>query len=314
MYWIGIGVAVVVVLGWLVWRARRGAASGGGPVSIVMLRSSPRLPTEGEVTEVARRCFRVKFEIKAMPMSDSHAVGYLILTEELPPLGLIASSKGYMAPEEAKELASRLEEPSVRAALMGHVAWLSIDAMGLGERDPSRLEVVYLLLGKLAAEFYDDECVLLYLPASERIALPSERAKTLLASDQIMDLFADDWLHAPVVEAKAGDRSMEAAMREARARFPEFVREFEGQGDAFVGGVKGAFTSGDGATEYMWIKVTRITSDGVEGVNMNNPVRPDLPKNGARVRVTLDKIADWICKDEKGEGMGAFLEPLLGRK
>lgn len=44
--------------------------------------------------------------------------------------------------------------------------------------------------------------------------------------------------------------------------------------------------------EHMWITVTNVTDQGVNGTVDNEPVRPRSPKYGAKVFIVFSKIED----------------------
>ena len=59
-------------------------------------------------------------------------------------------------------------------------------------------------------------------------------------------------------------------------------------------GVKAPFATDDGGTEWMWVDVIAFKGDTLDGTLDNDPSSVRALKIGARVKVKLDKIADFI--------------------
>jgi uncharacterized protein YegJ (DUF2314 family) len=59
-------------------------------------------------------------------------------------------------------------------------------------------------------------------------------------------------------------------------------------------GVKAPFATDDGGTEWMWVDVIAFKGDTLDGTLDNDPNSVRALKIGARVKVKLDKIADFI--------------------
>lgn len=311
MLWIIIAAAVIVpllaVVAFVVIRKRN-----AGPISVVMLRTTPRRLTEADVRAAFRRVHKRDPQIQKIA-ADPTTDCWLVVDEELPPVGIIDSRRMYADKEDMERTASRLEHPTTRAALVGHTAWVSVDAMGVNSSiGKKKRAAVYGLLGPLAAELVDQQCMLLYLPAEDRVAQPGEKAEELLREGKTAELFGDADLHAPLFQVEKQDEAINKAIEEARRRLPEFCMAYERLGDKANAMIKGRFkTDDDGGNEYVWLSVLGMTDDGFAGTVENNPIAPMIPPKGSRVEIKLDDIVDWAYVDEKGNGDGLFVDRIL---
>lgn len=311
---IGVGVIVVVVIvavvAFLVVRSRR--PRDAGPISIVMMRSGPRNFSVPDIRSAFRRVH------KRDPQIEKHAPdettdAYLVVDHELPPLGIIDSRRQYSDPDDLEDVAKRREHSAVRDAIRNHTAWVSIDAMGVDDSiSKEERSKVYSLLAPLAAELLDEQCVLLYLPAEGRVAEPGARAEEMLRAGQLAELFGDTELNAPMFRVSNDNDRINAAIKEARSRLPEFCSEFARRGDDCTGMVKARFQIvADDGVEVMWVKVQSIDGAGFTGTIENNPVHDSLPRKGAVVKVKLDDVVDWAYLNEAGEPQGLFVDRIL---
>jgi uncharacterized protein YegJ (DUF2314 family) len=313
---IAVGVIVVVgivaVVAFLIVRSRR--QSEAGPISIVMLRNGPRNFSVPDIRAAFRRVHRRDPQIeKHAP--DETTDAYLLVDTELPPLGIIDSRRQYADPEDLREVANRSEHSAVRGAIREHKAWVSIDAMGVDDSiSKEERSKVYSLLAPLAAELMDDRCMLLYLPAEGRVAEAGERAEEMLRAGQLAELFGDNELNAPMFHVSNDDERINAAIKEARSRLPEFCSEFARRGEGCTAMVKARFqivSASDDGVEVMWVKVRSIDGAGFTGTVENNPVHDSLPRKGAVVKVKLDDVVDWAYVNEAGEPQGLFVDRIL---
>jgi hypothetical protein len=155
-------------------------------VAIAMLRSAPRSLSDVDVRSAYRRAFGQDPELDR-PNTSTET--FLVRSPKVPPIGIINSKAPYISPDDARRLADSQEDSAVRAALTEHRAWISVDAIGLEETTKEERDVIYAALGRLAAELYDEGCVLLYLPADERIARSGPRVAQLLRDGDFGTLF-----------------------------------------------------------------------------------------------------------------------------
>lgn len=311
-----IGAVVFVAVAAILMMRRRGRS--GSPTSIVMFRPSARRLSEAEARAAYRRVFKTEPRLDRITMPDGLANGFLLVSDAVPPLAIIDSSRVYMTPEEQAATAARFEHPAARNAITGHKAWVSVDAMGsIGFKQEQRA-MAYTLLGPLAAELYDDSCMLLYLPAEKRIAQPGPNVEQMLRDAKIAELFGDDDLHAPIVSVASEDRQINAAIAEAKRRLPEFLNAFERSGPASPALFKAAFPTGDGGSdrtsEYIWMKLTEVGDRELVGTIENQPVHRSIPAKGATARVPLDRVVDWVYMDETNKPRGLFVDRILMKR
>lgn len=195
-----------------------------------------------------------------------------------------------------------------------HKAWIAVDAMGIDRSTRQQRSAIYPLLGKLAAEFHDPGCMLLYLPAENRIAQPGLSTETMLREGRIAELFGDDDLHAPISNVSKDDAEISKAIEEARSRLPEFLSAFESRGPATKAMFKARFTTQGDEVEVIWLSLQEITDTHLVGTIENRPIHPSLPKKGEKTRVKLDSVVDWAYLDEKQQPVGMFVDRILMRR
>ncbi len=312
LFWILIGlVSGVVALFVLLLVARAVRRRNSGPVSIVLMRSSPRRLTETDVRGAVRRATGVEPKLHQIPV-DTTTNGYAVMADELPTIFIVDSARTYMDPDEVERSAMGCEDPRARDAIRAHKAWVSVDAKGASgklTRD-ERYKAYDMLLGKVAAQLLDDQCLLVYAPAEGRFGPCTQETESMLSGGRVGELLGDDALNTPIVQVGCDDAKIEAAIKKARERLPEFVAAFERRGAASEAIVKARFAAGDEA-EHMWAKVLAVNGGSFEAQILNRPAHPGLPKEGQRVVIKPDEVSDWAYLDENGKGQGMFVERVL---
>jgi uncharacterized protein YegJ (DUF2314 family) len=190
--------------------------------------------------------------------------------------------------------------------LAEHRAWLSVDALGDDfPGDP------YPAIGKLIAEFLDDNCVAVYSPATNQIAVYDSGIEDVLRGEEPLRIF-DEFAKLPIVEVAEDDPEMVAAVTEARHRWPEFVAAFENRSDSQHFAVKAPFAEGEHC-EYMWLTVTGIENDIIFGKLDNDPGALKDLHCGSTVRVPVAELNDWIIADDDDMTGGFTIEVLQRR-
>lgn len=310
-YAIGGGVALIFVLAIVFILLRRRGEKA--IVSIAMLRSATREITASDVRGAFRRAFGEEPTVEKMN-PDGKADLFVVFSESVPPLGVINCHGPYMSAEEAVEVAARLEDQSARAAMTDHTAWTAVDAMGIERSTREQRTVIYPMLGKLAAELYDETCLLLYLPAENRIARPGPEVEPQLRAGKIAELFGDDELHAPMHMVEADDAEIEAAIKQAQTRLPELLSAFDSRGEASKAMFKARFAAGDDGTEVIWLSLKSTTTTHLVGTIENPPIASNIPKKGQRANVPLDRVVDWVYLDEKDKPVGLFVDSILMKR
>ncbi|MBL8765329.1 MAG: DUF2314 domain-containing protein [Phycisphaerae bacterium] len=303
-----IGLLVIVTL----WMKRR-RAKDTGPISIVVLRRTPRGLTEADVRGAIRRALDVEAQLAPLDMPDGRTRGFIATADGLPPIAVIDSARTYCEPDERENEARGFEDERARDAYLAHAAWVSVDALGIDTLPPRdiRDKIYDQFLGKVAAQLIDDDSVLLYLACENRVGLITPETADLLAGQNVAAVFGDDSLQQPLIHVAPDDRAINAAMQMARDRLPELVQAWTTLGATSTALVKGAFTAADGETEYMWVKVTAATPAAITGTVANRPAHKDLPPEGAVVELPPERIADWMYIDKKQQPQGGFVERLL---
>lgn len=310
LVWVGLGVAVVLLVGVLLWlRARRRSQ---GPLSIVMLRDRPRTLSEAEVRQAYRLSVNQDAEVHRIEV-DEHTTGFGVSGKEGgPPVYVICSHRTYV--DDPNDVAGGAEHQDVRRAIREHKAWISVDGVGLeGVRDAEVIGGAFILLSRIASHFLDDGTTLLYQPASGRIGLASPQVGALLAAGDYAQVFAADEPNTPIVRAEPGDKRIAAAMDEAQRRLPEFIDAIKRLGEAGKPLVKIRFESSvDGQTgnEYIWCTVVRASPTTFTVTIENPPLDPTLGQKGDKITVTHDRVVDWAFVDGK-KVHGMFVERLL---
>lgn len=105
------------------------------------------------------------------------------------------------------------------------------------------------------------------------------------------------------------DPRMQAAVDEARRRWPEFLKAFENRGPHDIFAVKAPFTDGE-ITESMWVNVESIEGGGVSGMLANEPLDIASLAQGDQVCVTAGEICDWGYR-LAGQEAGNFTQKVI---
>lgn len=185
------------------------------------------------------------------------------------------------------------DDARLRRAIDLHTAAVSVQWVGQPD-EPSEAEQ-YRILGKLLAEFVDVDCVAIYSPTDQRLALIDGRLERQLRSSDPRVVFEKRRPKA-VYSAGRNDRKLKAAVDEARFRFDEFAKAFERRRGDQLFAVKAPF-SNQGVTEYMWVLVGAIENGLIFGTLDNDPVDIDGLHPGDRVRVRRELVNDWMFTD-----------------
>ncbi len=227
------------------------------------------------------------------------------------PQGLFAvlfSDRPYI--ENPREFAREsIRDKRLRTAVERHVAWISVDWMDEAE-EPSDERRAYSAIGRILASMAGPDCLAVYCPELQRCNEFDPALLDLLGSDDPLRLF-DEPTFEPVIEISDKDPRMVAAVREAVARWPEFVAAFESspphERERFI--VKAEFREGR-KSEFMWVLVQEIDEQGVVGILMNDPHELLEVHRGATVGFSIDRLSDWIYPDGESHVGGFTLDVL----
>lgn len=314
--WISLGVAAVLVVAvvvFLIVRARR--SRNDGPVSIVLFRREPATVTESDVRGAVRRAIGITASLEVVNF-DPTTKGFVMMADGLPPIAVIVSARTYLEPQDTASAAEGCEDPRLREAILGHKAWVSVDAMNLEPVPPEEMRhAIYdRFLARIAAEFVDDHTLVLYAPAEGRFAAATPDLAERLARGPTAEVLGEEQINTPIIGIEEDDKAINAAIQTARKRLPELILAFESRGQASEAIVKAGFPYKGGGQEHLWGKITGIEDGAIVAVIQNEPAHPGVPKKGERVSIRPDDVSDWAYLDEEGEGQGMFVERLLQKR
>ena len=194
------------------------------------------------------------------------------------------------------------------AAVRAHRAWLSVDAMALDTDDERR--AAYRTIGRVLAELWSERVVGVVVPQQRRTlvlaAHPNVR-DALKTEDPLWSLHSI----AMVVDVGPDDAEMNAAIAEARRRWPEFVAALRAKPDV-ERYVKLAWRDGE-EVEHIWAKVERVEDGKVTATIDNQPRSVRNLKQGQRVTVAEAEVEDWLWQ-EGGKMVGGFTVEVLRKR
>jgi uncharacterized protein YegJ (DUF2314 family) len=303
---IGIAAVVVgvVVLLWL--RARRRAKQG--LTSLVMFLKEPRQIDAQAVRRAATKAFGVR--VGATPEEENFVVQYT--PETMPvringlPMGFICAPKKY---SEAPAEAFNGFDIRIARVMTEHKAWISID---LVQPVPAALKPeVYRHMGRLMAEFVDENVLGIYCPETDQCMFNHPGLKNELRGEN--PLAALEMKDVPVIQASYDDPKLKETVQEALRRWPEFVQAFARRKAGQKFGVKLEFKDGE-ESEFMWIVVDAIEAEQVRGVLDNAPVTVKNVKSGDVVTARQADVLDWAYEDGEELVGGFSLKVLAGQK
>ncbi len=308
--WIGLGVVVVLVVAFLLWK--RFANRDDGPVSLVIYRTTYRDITEADARGAARRALGVNAEVQTIPF-DENTKGLLLMAEEFPPVAIITSNRTYIDPDNIELAAKECEDPILRNAVLTHKSWLSVDAMGMDKLPANdiRLTIYNGILGKILAEFIDDQSLVIFAPAEGLYGQITPDTASLLTSGKITEILGDSDLNAPIIQRESTDEAINKAIATAQKRLPEFINIIESGRAEAQPIVKARFAASADNAEHMWAKAQSVSSAGIVAEIMNRPADPTLPKKGEVVTIKLDDVSDWMYINENQKPVGGFVERVL---
>ena len=307
----GIGLVVLLLL---IFLRRRRASSEKPLTALVFLMSRPHLLAEPKVREAIAKVWGLELGSEMQQGGD-----WLVDSGQVNPAMAQPGTKNFLVSangrmflvnsvsrpymDHPEKFAESIADLRLRQAVGSHSAWNSVDLFGEPPTEAERPEV-YGLLGKLLAEFANEDCLAVFCPELQRCNEFAPPVIEALKSGQPLALF-DEPTFAPVVEVASDDPRMVAAVAEMRRRWPEFVSAFQAGPLAdtpFL--VKARFAEGDDE-EFMWVSVQKIEGDSIMGRLENSPAALKAVKEGDTVTVRVEDLNDWVCKTG-GETVGGF--------
>jgi len=203
--------------------------------------------------------------------------------------------------QSPEAIAAEIDELRLRKAMEEHKAWLSVDLMHTFDSQVAP-ESTYPQIANLIAELAGPDCLAIYNPQSRKINVwDSSLEQKLRGPNPLQDFSQPTFV--PVTAVESEDPRMEAAVAEARARWPEFVQAFN-QRDGRLFSIKAPITAGD-CTEFIWVKVTGLEPEYIHGTLGNEPVDLQGLKMDDPIEIPLKDLNDWAFM-RKGEPVGLF--------
>jgi uncharacterized protein YegJ (DUF2314 family) len=220
----------------------------------------------------------IKFEGMLLQINN---VGRPYCTEEY---------RKHQAAEEFKEMRQL-------KVVLEHRAFFTVDLMH--PKNPKRTvkQECYRRMCSLAAEFVDDNCMGTSFPETGHLRPYDVGLKDALRNDRPLEAITE-WERVPVILIDEDESKLRAATEEARRRWPEFVGAFHSRRDGQIFSVKAPFRDGE-EVEWMWVTVSEITEDAVEGSLGNAPVNLHNIRESDHVRLPISAIADWAYAVDK---------------
>jgi uncharacterized protein YegJ (DUF2314 family) len=176
--------------------------------------------------------------------------------------------------------------------------------------DQQPRESAYPHIGKLVAEFADEDCLAVLAPETSKIVPYDSSLEESLRSKEPLRLF-DFPAKVPVIEVPDDDPRMKKAVKEARRRWPEFVTAFEQRELDDFFSIKAPIREGENC-EFMWVNATAIEGERIFGTLGNDPVLLKKVRDGDRVVVSVADLNDWMYIKKGAEDyVGGFTVKVL---
>jgi uncharacterized protein YegJ (DUF2314 family) len=215
--------------------------------------------------------------------------------------------KPYCPPEMLEQAVAEFSEVRQREVVREHKGFLAIDLHA--PKDPGKTGKLecYRRMCRLAAEFVDYNCMGVYLPEIGHMRPYDVDVISALRSEQPLDEI-QEWGEPPVVLIEDDDPRLKAAVADARRRWPEFVKAFEQRQPSQTFAVKALFRDGEQG-EWMWVDVSRIKDEMIEGKLGNKPASVPNVRESDQVTVKASEIGDWLYQDGERLVGGFSLSP-----
>jgi uncharacterized protein YegJ (DUF2314 family) len=305
MYWIAIGLSAAALAGAVVWYLRFRWRSRHRLISLVALLKEPITFDPAVLASVAGKTWHADLGDGSTAGTD----GYVVCGDTLNTIMhdgryylLNAWARPYV--DNAAAVAEAIPDLRIRSLFRDHQAWFSCDALGVDGSTPET-EVLesYRRLGKLFAELLDDNCLLIFVPDSNRAYPINEDTEAALRSNDPIQALQQT-LTVPIIQVSDDDPLMREAVSKAQENWSQFAAAFEGRsGENFS--VKAPVTHGEN-TEFIWIAVTALEGERIYGELANDPNDLGPLKLGSKVSVLATDLNDWCFIDREGNLAGGF--------
>lgn len=260
--------------------------------SLVLLTAQPPSLSEADVDAAVVRAITTAVRLPDFPSEPPgfsrgyDAEGTLLVVNVVP--------EPYF--QDAAKTASAVTDAQVRKALEDHRGWISVDVL---EAAPALTpEDRYQRIGRVAAEFAGG-AALLVDPASGGVIAVSPEVGTALRGPDPLSAF------------EGPDAALEAAMAEARERWPEFVKAFGSRKPGQDFAVQAGFVEKD-RIEHMWVDVEAIEGESIQGKLATKPTHVQGLQQGQSLVVKLGQVEDWIVVAEGRTVAGDFIRKAMG--
>jgi len=273
-------------------------------VSLVLLLREPRYLEARVLGEIVSSAWDEDFS-GGKDESDDNAMRYVVGET---PLFIIQSPEAmFLVHNRAEQyfdnmagVLDHLKELRLHKAVEDHRAWLSVDLMSI-HTDVAK-ETMYPRIASLIAELGGPDCTAIFQPGTGSINVWHPQLADKLRGPDCLEQFGLP-ANVPVIPVSDDDPRMQAAVAEARSRWPEFVDAFQKRsGEQFA--IKAPITVGDN-TEYIWVQVDGLEPEFIHGKLGNDPVDLGDMKLGDQVEIPVKELNDWLFMRD-GQPVGLF--------
>jgi len=287
-------------------------------ISLVLLLGEPRSMTAYSLAQQVSEAWGVPVETaKEKDASKDENVAAKTYVMGDTPLFMIGHQGGFFLVnnfhrpyfDNPEKSAEECPELRLQKVIKEHQAWLSVDLLHIGQ-SPDRTEA-YRQIARLVAELAGDDCLAVYCPENGHLNLFDSSLIAGLRGENPLEVF-QQITQLPVIQVSDEDPEMQAAVAEARRRWPEFVAAFTNRQPDHHFAVKAPITQNEN-TEFIWISVKSIDDTTIYGCLDNDPVNLGKLKSGDAVTVPLKDLNDWVVM--RGEDLsGMFTSKILINK
>ena len=270
-------------------------------ISVVLFLRRPAALTEEMLREAAVRAWGREFR----PEQNEYVViqgplGFITFEKRM--IHTINSAQSYV--DNPEKEARPLKEMRQQKIMKEHKAWMSFDLLTpKNPAEPEKAEC-YRRICSLAAQFTDSLCIGVYFTEQGYLRPNDATLRECLTSEDPRKEIKN-WENVPVISVESENADLKNAVAEARRRWPEFVQAFRNRKPNQPFSVKAPFTDGT-YTEWMWVIVSEIRGETVEGELGNRPVNVRNLREGDLVQIQAKEIGDWMYADEERRPIGGF--------
>jgi|GEM_PF-2167661 len=287
----------IVVIGGVVMFLRR---KRGGPFrALILLYRTPTL-VQAEPLKAAAERAGVELLVSGTDLE-------MLLIVDRVPLKVMQAPMPYGHPDiKPEEIAENFLEARLKGAVLEHQSFASFYSAQPVE--DAIWDQTLIALGRVLSEYADEEALMLWRADNNQCIRFSPEMREELRQGRILDLF-NEGNGDEVMLVDSDDERMAVAVAEARRRWPEFVAAFRQSDDPDSCIAKGPFGDGHNV-EYMWISVTEITADTIQGKLLSSPFKVRGIKEGQLVTLPVEDLNDWAFISESGP-VGMFTERII---